>query len=154
MKTPTIIKPILAASLCAAGLNLNTLANELDKVAPANTTPASPMPAAPVHAAQAPVATGVAPASTPTATAASSGTDSGTPDYLPFSLSPEAGTPGAGGTAAWRFSNHFGLAAGGDYFSHTLFNNRTISGVSYSGDFTLQSENAGLRYYPSKTSSF
>ena len=63
-----------------------------------------------------------------------------TPDYLPFSLSPEVGTTGAGGTAAWRFSNHFGLAAGGDYFSHTLLNNRTINGVSYSGDFTLQSE--------------
>ena len=81
-------------------------------------------------------------------------TDDQVPDFNAFNISAEAGTTGVGGTAAWRFSNHFGLSGGADYLSHNLLNDRTISGVSYSGDFTLQSENVGLRYYPSKTSSF
>jgi len=142
MKTTKTNKTILAAILCAAVINLDTLANELDRVSRDSATPATVAPAA---GAPAPAAsTSVAPASTPQATVTSS-TESVTPDYLPFSLSPEVGTTGAGGTAAWRFSDHFGLCGGGDYFSHDLLNNRTISGVSYSGNFTLQSENVRRR---------
>jgi hypothetical protein len=145
MKTSKTIRPILATVLCTAGLNLDTLANELDKVMPDSSTPAPAAPAA---------TTGVVPASTPKAVVASDSMESPTRDYLPLSLSPEVGTAGAGGAAGWRFCNHFGISGGGDYFSHNLFNNRTVNNVSYSGNFTLQSENVNLRYYPSKTSSF
>jgi hypothetical protein len=140
VKTSKTIGPILAVVLCATGINLDSQADELD---PAGATPGTPAPAT------------VAPATVSTSTAPANNSMEGTaPDYHPFSLSPEVGTTGAGGTAAWRFSDHFGVNAGGDYFSRNLFDNRTVNGVSFSGDFKLQSENVGVRYYPSKTSSF
>jgi hypothetical protein len=72
--------------------------------------------------------------------------------YQPFSLAAEAGTTGLGGTAGWRFADHFGLDGGMDYFSFTL--NRTISGIPYSAHLRMMSENAGLNLYPWKDHSF
>jgi hypothetical protein len=72
--------------------------------------------------------------------------------YQPFSLAAEAGTTGLGGTAGWRFADHFGLEGGMDYFSFTL--NRSISDIPYSGHLRLMSERAGLNLYPWKDHSF
>lgn len=72
--------------------------------------------------------------------------------YQPLSVGAEVGTTGIGGTASWRFLNHFGVAGGADYLSISM--NRTISDVNYTAKVRLQSENVGLHIYPSKTSSF
>jgi hypothetical protein len=72
--------------------------------------------------------------------------------YQPFSLAAEAGSTGLGGTAGWRFADHFGLEGGMDYFSFTL--NRSISDIPYSGHLRLMSERAGLDLYPWKDHSF
>ena len=72
--------------------------------------------------------------------------------YQPFTLGAEAGTTGVGGGVGWRFADHFGLVGGMDYLKFSL--NRTYSDVPYSGNVQLQSEYAGLNYYPSRTSSF
>jgi hypothetical protein len=74
------------------------------------------------------------------------------PSYQPFTLGAEAGTTGVGGGAVWRFADNFGLVGGMDYLKFSL--NRTYSGVPYSGNVDLQSEYAGINYYPSKGSSF
>jgi len=74
------------------------------------------------------------------------------PPYQPFNLGAEAGTTGYGGTAGWRFANHFGVMGGMDYLSYTL--NRTINDVPYSAHLRLQSEYAALNLYPWRNSSF
>ena len=85
-------------------------------------------------------------------TAAASPAPSPAVAYQPFSLAAEAGTTGLGGTAGWRFADHFGLEGGMDYFSFTL--NRSISDIPYSGHLRLMSERAGLNLYPWKDHSF
>jgi hypothetical protein len=72
--------------------------------------------------------------------------------YQPFSLAAEAGTTGFGGTAGWRFADHFGVVGGMDYFSFSL--NRTISSIPYSAHLRLMSERAGLNWYPWTDHSF
>jgi hypothetical protein len=72
--------------------------------------------------------------------------------YQPLNIGAEAGTTGFGGTAGWRFANHFGLVGGMDYLKYSL--NKTYSDIPYSGNVQMQSEYAGISYYPSKESSF
>ena len=131
MKKQPINKPMLAVLLCGTNLVFPALADEFQDALDKSKNQDVQTPKTAVKTA-----------------------DHAPRDFNTYNLSAKAGSTGIGGTAAWRFSDHFGLSGGGDYFSHNLFNNRTISGVSYTGDFTLQSENVGLRYYPSKTSSF
>jgi len=74
------------------------------------------------------------------------------PDYRPFGVNAEAGTTGAGGTLSWRFSNHFGIRAGGHYLAYHD-KNREIEGITYNARLRLQSEPVGLDYYPWKARS-
>jgi hypothetical protein len=74
------------------------------------------------------------------------------PAYQPFNLGAEIGTTGYGGTAGWRFADHFGLVGGADFLNYSL--NKTISDIPYSAHLRLRTENAGLHLYPSKSSSF
>jgi hypothetical protein len=74
------------------------------------------------------------------------------PSYHPFTIGPEIGTTGYGGTATWRFLDHFGVTGGFDYF-HYAYDN-TIESVSYDARLRLQSEPVGLALYPSADSSF
>jgi hypothetical protein len=90
-------------------------------------------------------------ASVNAAEGASESTDS-MPAYRPFSLSAEAGTTGLGGTARWRFADHFGLRAGMDYFSYS--DSREIEGITYDAKLRLQSEPLTVDLYPWKNHSF
>ncbi len=72
--------------------------------------------------------------------------------YQPFNLCVEAGTTGVGGGAGWRFADHLALVGGIDYLKFSL--NKTYSGIPYSGDIRMQSEYAGINFYPSAKSSF
>lgn len=73
-------------------------------------------------------------------------------DYQPFSLSAEAGTLGLGGTLSWRFSDHLGIRAGGNYFSYD--HSDDVEGITYKSNLKLQSFPIGLDLYTSKSSSF
>lgn len=94
---------------------------------------------------------GLAASSTQTATAADNADES--PAYQPFTIGAEAGTPGFGGSASWRFSDHFGARAGFAYFSYSQTGNE-IEGITYNTDTRLMSEPLGLDIYPWKKSSF
>jgi hypothetical protein len=72
--------------------------------------------------------------------------------FQPFTVGAEIGTTGYGGSADWRFSNHFGIGGGFDYLTYTY--NGTIQGNSYDIKLHLQSEPLTLNLYPSKNSSF
>lgn len=72
--------------------------------------------------------------------------------FQPFTVGAEIGTTGYGGSADWRFSNHFGIGGGFDYLSYTY--NGTIQGNNYNVRLHLQSEPLTLNLYPSKHSSF
>jgi hypothetical protein len=74
------------------------------------------------------------------------------PSYHPFTIGPEIGTTGYGGTGTFRFADHFGVTGGFDYFNYT--ENTTIKDVAYDAKLRLQSEPAGLSLYPSADSSF
>ena len=90
------------------------------------------------------------------------------PAYLPFSLGAEVGTPGFGGSASWRFADHFGARAGFNYFSYSRsvdeFVGVQIESVDSGGNvvglatidskLSLMSEPLGLDIYPWKKSSF
>ena len=90
------------------------------------------------------------------------------PDYRPFSLGLEAGTPGFGGSASWRFVDHFGVRAGFNYFSYSSsgekFLGEQIESVDIGGNvigvakidtkLSLMSEPLGLDIYPWKKSTF
>lgn len=71
--------------------------------------------------------------------------------YHPFTVGVEAGTTGAGGSANWRFSNHFGIGGGFDYFRYSY--NGNIQGNNYNAKLRLMSEPATLDWYPWKKSS-
>jgi len=64
----------------------------------------------------------------------------------------EAGTTGAGGAANWRFSNHFGVGGGFDYFRYSY--SGTIEDINFDARLRLMSEPATLDLYPWKRSSF
>jgi hypothetical protein len=73
-------------------------------------------------------------------------------DYQPFSLNAGAGTLGLGGTLSWRFSDHLGLSAGGNYFSRD--HSDEVEGITYDATLKLQSFPIGVDLYTSKSSSF
>jgi hypothetical protein len=86
------------------------------------------------------------------ASATSSADAEGSIPYQPFSIGAEAGTPGIGGSASWRFADHLGVVAGVDYFDYSL--TRTISGIPYTGSLHFMSERAGLNVFPWSNHSF
>jgi hypothetical protein len=55
-------------------------------------------------------------------------------------------------SAAYRFSDHFGVNGGASYLSVTL--DRTIEGVPYSATYRPMSELVSVRYFPWKNKSF
>ncbi len=94
---------------------------------------------------------GLAAGSAQTARAADNAEEA--PAYQPFTLGAEAGTPGFGGSASWRFADHFGARAGLSYFSYSKTGNN-IEGIKYNTDLRLMSEPLGVDIYPWKESSF
>ncbi len=78
-----------------------------------------------------------------------------TVSYQPFTVSPEIGTTGIGGSLGWRFSDHFGVRAGMDYlnFSQTISPGGSVS-LSGNVSLTLQSEPLMLDWYPWSNRSF
>lgn len=90
--------------------------------------------------------------STPTARAADNAEEA--PAYQPFTIGAEAGTPGFGGSASWRFADHLGARGGFSYFSFSQ-TDVEIDGINYNNtDLRLMSEPLGLDIYPWKKSSF
>lgn len=89
--------------------------------------------------------------STPTAIAADS--DEEAPTYQPFTVGAEVATPGVGGSASWRFADHWGARAGFNYWSYSQ-NGNEIEGIKYNTDLRLMSEPIALDIYPWKKSSF
>jgi hypothetical protein len=76
------------------------------------------------------------------------------PAYQPFTIGAEAGTPGFGGSASWRFAEHFGARAGFSYFSHSD-TGKEIDGITYNDtELRLMSEPIAVDIYPWKSSSF
>ncbi len=76
------------------------------------------------------------------------------PTYQPFTIGAEAGTPGFGGSASWRFADHFGARAGFSYFGYSQ-TDVEIDGITYNDtDLRLMSEPIGLDIYPWQKSSF
>jgi hypothetical protein len=75
------------------------------------------------------------------------------PFYRPFTLGLEAGTTGFGGSASWRFADHFGFRAGGDYFSLSD-TGYEIKGIHYNAKLRLLSEPLTLDIYPWINNSF
>lgn len=73
-------------------------------------------------------------------------------NYRPFSIGAEVGTTGIGIQGSWRFSDHFGLRAGADYFSYS--HDDTIEGVPYDAKLRLSSQPLLLDIHPWKSSSF
>jgi hypothetical protein len=95
---------------------------------------------------------GLAASSTPIANAEDSAEEA--PAYQPFSVGAEVATPGVGGSASWRFSDHFGARAGFNYWSYSQ-TDVEIDGITYNNtDLRLMSEPIGLDIYPWKKSSF
>ena len=78
--------------------------------------------------------------------------DSSSPTYHPFTLGPEIGTTGYGGTGSYRFISHLGVTGGFDYFSYSRTGN--IKDVNYAANIRLKSEPVALSLYPSADSSF
>ncbi|MCC6823401.1 MAG: hypothetical protein IT579_21935 [Verrucomicrobia subdivision 3 bacterium] len=75
------------------------------------------------------------------------------PAYHPFTAGAEAGTPGFGGSASWRFADHFGVRGGFNYFGYSK-NGNEIDGINYNTDLRLMSEPLGVDIYPWAKSSF
>jgi hypothetical protein len=120
-------------------------------VAPAMTNQAPAAASAPV-ATNAPAAAAPAPAATPTAKPAFVPRPDKRVLYQPFNIGADAGTTGFGGTAGWRFADHFGLVGGVDFLNYSL--DRTIENIPYTADLHFMSEYAALNLYPSRESSF
>jgi hypothetical protein len=89
--------------------------------------------------------------STPTACAADS--DEAAPAYQPFSIGAEVATPGVGGSASWRFADHWGARAGFNYWSYSQ-NGNEIEGIKYNTDLRLMSQPLAVDIYPWRASSF
>lgn len=75
------------------------------------------------------------------------------PFYRPFTLGLEAGTTGFGGSATWRFADHFGVRAGADYFSLSD-TGYEIEGIHYNAKLRLLSEPLTFNIYPWINNSF
>jgi hypothetical protein len=71
---------------------------------------------------------------------------------IPYSIGLEGGTTGLGGNLGWRFSNHFGVGTGFDYFSYSY--NGAVKDVTYDLKLRLMSEPLNLQVYPWTRSSF
>ncbi len=78
--------------------------------------------------------------------------DSNSPSYHPLTLEAEIGTTGYGGTGVLRFSDHFGVGGGLDYFYYSRTGN--IKDAEYSATIRLMSEPATLYVYPWAAHSF
>jgi hypothetical protein len=90
--------------------------------------------------------------SMPTACGADNDEEAST--YQPFTIGAEVGTPGFGGSASWRFADHFGARAGFSYFSYSD-TDKEIDGINYNNtELRLMSEPIGLDIYPWKKSTF
>lgn len=88
--------------------------------------------------------------------------------YRPITIGAEAGTPGLGGSASWRFSDHFGVRAGFNYFSYsssgdefmgekfelTDLNTGDVKEATIDTKLRLMSEPLGFDYFPWKKSTF
>jgi hypothetical protein len=72
-------------------------------------------------------------------------------DHRTLSLSADAGTLGLGGTVSLRFSDHFGIRGGFNYFDYDYTGEE--EGNEYSLNFHLESIPVGLDYYFSKNGS-
>ncbi len=72
-------------------------------------------------------------------------------DYRTLSLSADAGTLGLGGTVSLRFSDHFGIRGGFNYFDYDYTGEE--EGNDYSLNFHLESIPLGIDYYFSKDGS-
>src|SRR5262249_21625820 len=70
----------------------------------------------------------------------------------PFTLSLDAGTTGAGGSAGWRFMDHFGARAGMDYIRYSR--NSEIEGVNYDATIKLSTVPLTVDFFPWKSRSF
>src|SRR5436190_9447543 len=64
------------------------------------------------------------------------------PDYWPITLTGEIGTTCAGGNASWRFADHLGLRAGGNYFAYSYSGD--IEDIRYNSDVRMMSEHLSL----------
>jgi hypothetical protein len=72
--------------------------------------------------------------------------DSTSPSYHPLSFAAEIGTTGYGGTAVFRFSDHFGVGGGLDYFYYSRTG--SIKDVEYNANLRLMTEPVTLYIYP------
>jgi hypothetical protein len=75
------------------------------------------------------------------------------PFYRPFTLGLEAGSTGFGGSGSWRFADHWGVRAGGDYFSYTD-DELNIQHIDYNARLKLISQPLTLDVYPWRNNSF
>jgi hypothetical protein len=66
--------------------------------------------------------------------------------YQPFTLSAGVGTLGIGAEARWRFSDHFGVRGGLNYFTWSK-DAMDIEGVNYDADFQLLNAPLSLDIY-------
>ena len=69
-------------------------------------------------------------------------------DYRTFSISADAGTLGLGGTVGIRFSDHFGIRAGFNYFEYDYTGDQ--EGNEYNLNLHLESIPVGIDYYFSR----
>ena len=72
-------------------------------------------------------------------------------DHRTLSLTADAGTLGLGGTVSLRFSDHFGIRGGFNYFDYDYTGEE--EGNEYSLNFHLESIPLGIDYYFSKKGS-
>lgn len=74
-------------------------------------------------------------------------------NYQPITLSAGVGTLGIGADARWRFSDHFGVRGGVNYFTYSD-DAREIEGLTYNADFQLLNAPLSLDIYPWQNRSF
>lgn len=75
------------------------------------------------------------------------------PAYRPWTLGLEAGTTGLGGSLAWRFSEHFGVRSGFDYFEYSD-GGFAIKDLTYNAKIRVMSEPLTFDIYPWEKHSF
>lgn len=85
------------------------------------------------------------------------------PNYRAVTIGVDAGTTGFGGSASLRFSDHFGVRGGVNYFSYdteeftysgSMTNGAAVTDKKFNVNLRLMSEPLALDYYPSAKSSF
>ncbi len=76
------------------------------------------------------------------------------PDYRPWTIGLEAGTPGIyGGNVSWRFADHVGVGLAIDY-GQVTWNDLNIAGIKYDAKLRLMSQPLVLELFPWKKHSF